>query len=114
MTTSYIRVGDREILTDSEGYLVDPGDWSEAFAKAEADREDLELSEEPWELILFLREHYATHGAQATVRDMVRHFRGAWGAEMGNNRHLHDLFPRGSPQKQGNRLAGLLRTKGEH
>jgi len=29
-------------------------------------------------------------------------------------RFLRDLFPIGGPQKQGNRLAGLLRTKGEH
>jgi tRNA 2-thiouridine synthesizing protein E len=114
MTTRCIRVGGREVLTDGEGYLVDPGDWSEAFAKAQAAREGLELREEHWALIRFLREHYATHGTQATVRDMVRNFRGVWGPNKGNNRYLHDLFPRGGPQKQGNRLAGLLRTKGEH
>jgi cobyrinic acid a,c-diamide synthase len=34
--------------------------------------------------------------------------------ERGNNHHLHEIFPVGGPQKQGNRLAGLLRTKGEH
>jgi tRNA 2-thiouridine synthesizing protein E len=45
---------------------------------------------------------------------MVRHFRNVWNAEKGSNRYLHGLFPRGGPQKQGNRLAGLLRTKGEH
>jgi len=45
---------------------------------------------------------------------MVKHFSEKWGAEPGSNRHLHDMFPRGGPQKQGNRLAGLLRTKGEH
>ncbi len=31
-----------------------------------------------------------------------------------SNRYLHQIFPNGGPQKQGNRLAGLLRTKGEH
>ena len=45
---------------------------------------------------------------------MIRHFAQAWGPERGNNHYLHDLFPVGGPQKQGNRLAGLLRTKGEH
>ena len=49
-----------------------------------------------------------------TVRDMIRHFRRVWGAEKGANRYWHKLFPRGGPQKQGNRLTGLLRTKGEH
>ncbi len=51
---------------------------------------------------------------QAQVRVMIKHFTQVWGPERGSNHHLHDLFPRGGPQKQGNRLAGLLRTKGEH
>ena len=46
--------------------------------------------------------------------DMIRHFSEAWGPQRGSNHHLHEMFPRGGPQKQGNRLAGLLRTKGEH
>lgn len=114
MSTRILAVGDREVLTDSEGYLVDPGDWSEAFARSQAAQEGLELTAEHWELIRFLRTHYARHGTQAIVRDMIRHFRNAWGAEKGTSRYLHKLFPRGGPQKQGNRLAGLLRTKGEH
>ena len=114
MTTRAVQVGGREILTDGEGYLVDPGDWSEGFARAQAALEGLELNAEHWEVIRFLREHFARHGTQMSVRDMVRHFRSVWGAERGSNGYLHKLFPRGGPQKQGNRLAGLLRTKGEH
>jgi tRNA 2-thiouridine synthesizing protein E len=45
---------------------------------------------------------------------MVKHFRDAWGPERGNSRYLHDIFPMGGPQKQGNRLAGIRKTKGEH
>jgi tRNA 2-thiouridine synthesizing protein E len=114
MSTDRVMVEGREVLTDSEGYLVDPGDWSEGFARAQAQKEGLRLGEEHWQLIRFLRAHDERHGAQATVRDMIRHFRRVWGPSKGNNRYLHDLFPRGGPQKQGNRLAGLLRTKGEH
>jgi tRNA 2-thiouridine synthesizing protein E len=114
MTTRGVKVGDREVLTDGEGYLVDPRDWSEEFARAEAALEGLALTAEHWEVIRLLREHYARHGVQMTVRGMIRHFRSLWGADKGSNRYLHRLFPRGGPQKQGNRLAGLLRTKGEH
>jgi len=114
MTMRRIQAGDREVLTDSEGYLVDPGDWSEGFVRAQAELEGLELNAERWEVIRFLRAYYAEHGTQAAVRNRVRHFRGVWNAEKGSNRYLHGLFPRGGPQKQGNRLAGLLRTKGEH
>ncbi len=114
MQTRSLRINGREVETDSEGYLVDLGDWSEGFVRAQAEREDLELSDENWEVIRFLRDFYEKHQVQANVREIIKHFRKVWGPERGSNRHLHAIFPRGGPQKQGNRLAGLLRTKGEH
>ena len=112
--TRWLDVEGRSIETDSEGYLVDRGDWSEAFARALAEREGIELTAEHWEVIRFLRDYFAEHGVQAQVRVMIRHFSRIWGSELGMNHRLHEMFPRGGPQKQGNRLAGLLRTKGEH
>lgn len=100
-------------MTDSEGYLVNPDDWSEAFVRQLAAVEGLQLTSEHWEIIRFQRNWYANHGKQATVRDMIKSFRDLWDGERGSNRYLHQLFPRGGPQKQGNRLAGLLRSKGE-
>jgi tRNA 2-thiouridine synthesizing protein E len=114
MQTRGLRVAGRDILTDSEGYLVDLSEWSEDFVRAQAEVEALPLAAEHWEVIRFLRDHFEQHGIQAQVRDIIRHFRQVWGQERGNNHYLHRLFPRGGPQKQGNRLAGLLRTKGEH
>jgi len=114
MITHKIIVNGDEILTDSEGYLVNPADWSEEFARALAKQEGLSLDHERWEVIRFQRNWYAKYGQQASVRDMVKHFRKLWGCDKGCNHYLHQLFPRGGPQKQGNRLAGLLRTKGEH
>ena len=114
MMTRHIHVNGREILMDSEGYLVNPADWSEAFARQLAEYEGLQLDSEKWEVIRYLRDSYAKHDQQASVRDMIKHFRHLWGCDKGCNLYLHRLFPRGGPQKQGNRLAGLLRTKGEH
>ncbi len=114
MTTRSIEINGEEILTDSEGYLVNPDDWSEAFVREQAKQEGLELNSEHWEIIRFQRDWYAKNAKQATVRDMIKHFRELWGKEKGSNNYLHEIFPRGGPQKQGNRLAGLLRTKGEH
>lgn len=111
---SSVRVEGRDIETDSEGYLLDRNDWSEEFAKALAKQEGLELGDEHWQIIRFLRAYYQEHAVQPQVRVMIKHFTQLWGAEHGNNHYLHELFPRGGPQKQGNRLAGLLRTKGEH
>ena len=114
MTTRSLKVNGKEVLTDSEGYLVDLNDWSEDFVRAEAEYEGLSLTSEHWEIIRFLRDFYEQKNVQCTVRDMIKHFRKVWGEEKGSNRYLHEIFPRGGPQKQGNRLAGLLRTKGEH
>jgi tRNA 2-thiouridine synthesizing protein E len=114
MTTRTIEVDGKTVETDGEGYLVNPADWSEAFVRVLAAAEGLELTARHWVVIRFLREHFRRRGTQASVRDMVRHFRAEWGPEQGSSAALHRLFPNGGPQKQGNRLAGLLRTKGEH
>ncbi len=112
--TRSVEVDGREVLTDQEGYILDMDEWSEGFARALAAREGLELTGEHWEVIRFIRAYYEEHGVQAPVRDMVKHFRAVWGPAKGNSRYLHDLFPLGGPQKQGNRLAGMRKTKGEH
>ncbi len=91
-----------------------PHRWSEAFVQALAREEGLALTDEHWQVIRYLREYFHEHGVQAQVRVMIKHFAQRWGPARGNNHYLHDLFPIGGPQKQGNRLAGLLRTKGEH
>src|SRR5574341_389854 len=105
-----LKAAGREIRTDSEGYLCCLDDWSEDFARALARQEGLTLTDEHWQVVRFLRAYYQEHGVQAQVRVMIRHFAKEWGPQRGNNHYLHEIFPRGGPQKQGNRLAGLLRT----
>ena len=109
-----VMVNGHAVATDVEGYIKDLNDWSEDFAQAQAQAEHLELTEAHWQVIAYLRAYFEEHRVQAQVRAMIWHFAKAWGPERGNNHHLHELFPIGGPQKQGNRLAGLLKTKGEH
>jgi tRNA 2-thiouridine synthesizing protein E len=114
LSTCKLMVDGQEVLTDQEGYILDMDAWSEGFARAQAAKEGLILTEDHWDVIRFIRAYYEEHNVQAQVRDMIRHFREAWGPERGNNHHLHDMFPIGGPQKQGNRVAGIRKTKGEH
>jgi tRNA 2-thiouridine synthesizing protein E len=107
-------VNGQPIATDSEGYLKNLDDWSEDFVRVQAEAENLTLTEAHWQVIAYLRAYFEEHRVQAQVRAMIWHFAQIWGTELGNNHHLHTLFPVGGPQKQGNRLAGLLKTKGEH
>ncbi|MEA3277874.1 MAG: TusE/DsrC/DsvC family sulfur relay protein [Pseudomonadota bacterium] len=105
----------KQIATDQEGYIQDMGEWSEGFAIAIAEKEGITLTDEHWEVIRYIREYYDEHHVQAQVLDMIKHFEKKWGKERGNNKYLHKLFPTGGgPQKQGNRIAGIRRTKGEH
>lgn len=112
--SKWILVSGVPVHTDGEGYLKNLEDWSPDFAMALAREEGLTLTDQHWEVIQYLRDYYAEHNVQAQVRAMVKHFSEKWGDEMGSNRRLHDMFPKGGPQKQGNRLAGLMRTRGEH
>ena len=112
--TRKLMVDGHEVLTDPEGYILDMDAWSESFALAQAASEGLALTDEHWQVIRFIREYYEERNVQAQVRDMVMHFREVWGPEKGNSRYLHDIFPMGGPQKQGNRIAGVRKTKGEH
>ena len=48
-------VGERRVETDAEGFLIDPADWDEAVAEAIAAREGVELTDEHWAVIRFMR-----------------------------------------------------------
>ncbi|GMQ87275.1 MAG: sulfurtransferase TusE [Gammaproteobacteria bacterium] len=109
-----MRVNGKDILCDGEGYLLDLDAWSEDYVITAAEREGLELTDEHWQVVHFIRDFHEKHGVQAPVRDMIKHFRTAWGKEKGNSSYLHQIFPKGGPQKQGNRLAGVRKPKGEH
>lgn len=112
--TKTIMVDGRPVMTDAEGYIQNMEEWSEGFAEALAAEEGIVLTDEHWDVIRYIREYYEEHNVQAQVRTMIKHFANQWGPERGNNRYLHDIFPMGGPQKQGNRLAGIRKTKGEH
>ncbi len=109
-----ILVDGREVPVDSEGYLINLDDWSEGFVRILAREENLALTDEHWQVVRFIRDYYQQHRVQPQVRVMIKHFTEQWGAQKGSNHYLHEIFPKGGPQKQGNRLAGIRRTKGEH
>ena len=114
MQTKTTVVGGKEILLDGEGYLLDLDEWSEEFVSVRAKEEGLELTDEHHDVIKFIRHYYEQKNVQAPVRDMIKHFKKTWGKDKANTRYLHDIFPLGGPQKQGNRLAGVRKPKGEH
>jgi cobyrinic acid a,c-diamide synthase len=112
--TRKLLINGKPISTDAEGYLRNLNDWSEDFVTVQAQHEQLTLQDRHWQIIRFLRSYFDEHRVQAQVRTMIKHFAPLWPDQPAMNHYLHELFPVGGPQKQGNRLAGLLKTKGEH
>ena len=104
-------VGGKTIEADANGYLVNLDDWSKEVAEAIAASEEVTLSERAWEIIDYLREEYFTNnGNQPNERNMVKHFKSAWGDSSLNAKSLYEHFPRG-PAKQASKIAGLPETK---
>ncbi|EGK5252324.1 sulfurtransferase TusE [Salmonella enterica] len=96
----------KEISTDSEGYLKETTQWSEALAVAIAANEGIELSAEHWEVVGFVREFYLEFNTSPAIRMLVKAMANKFGEEKGNSRYLYRLFPKG-PAKQATKIAGL-------
>ena len=95
-----------EIETDSEGYLKDTTQWSEAMADVIAAQEGITLAVEHWEVVRFVREFYLEFNTSPAIRMLVKAMANKFGAEKGNSRYLYRLFPKG-PAKQATKIAGL-------
>ena len=93
--------------TADSGSQSAPGssDWSEDVARAIAAKEELELTDEHWAVIHFLRQHYEREGVPPNGRALLRSLEHAFEAS-GGRKILYRLFPQG-PVAQGCRIAGL-------
>ena len=91
--------------SDLEGHMSDLEHWSPLVANQLATLEGLVLSDEHWEIIIYLRERYRTHGNADSARVILHELEEGFSA--GNGRaYLYKLFPAG-PVSQGSRMAGL-------
>lgn len=96
-----------EQQVDEEGYLVDPASWSEDFAREAAARETIELTEDHWLVIRFMRQWLDQHQVAPDVRHVIKHLGEQTGA--GRNR-VFELFPYGYVQ-QACKIAGMRRPR---
>lgn len=106
-----IEVSGKTIEVDEEGYLTNLSDWNEEVAKTLADQDSLELTENHWEVITFLREYYDEYQIAPAVRVLTKAIGKKLGKDKGNSKYLYELFPYG-PGKQACRFAGLPKPTG--
>lgn len=101
-----LRVDGVVLATTDEGFLCDASLWHEKVAIALAQVEQLELSAEHWEIVLFIRDYYQQYKHLPNARMFVSAVRKRFGEDKGNSRYLQKLFPQG-PLKYACKIAGL-------
>ena len=104
--TGTLSIGERVLETDHQGYLRRLEDWDEDVARAMARADDIELDENHWEVLYFLKEYYAQYQLAPPVRILTKAIAKRLGKDKGSSRYLYRLFPQG-PAKQACRYAGL-------
>ncbi len=67
-----IEVNGKTYETDEEGYLTDINEWNEDVAKILAEQENINMSEQHWEVINFLREYYNEFQIAPAVRVLTK------------------------------------------
>ena len=100
-----IALAGKEYEVDEDGFLQDPGLWSDVIATGLADQEGITaLTEEHWKVIRFLREYYLKFGVAPMIRKLTK--------DTGFSlKHIYELFPTG-PAKGACKLAGLPKPTG--
>jgi len=100
----------KALPVDDEGYLIDPAQWNEQVAEELARRERIDLSEEHWAVIRFMREYYERRQIAPDARHVIKHLAEVKGAGSKGRNDLFVLFPYGYV-KQACKIAGMRRPR---
>jgi tRNA 2-thiouridine synthesizing protein E len=101
-----LEVNGKSIETDANGNLTDPGAWDEDVARALAAEDNIELTQEHFDVLNYLRTEYLENGGEQPMeRAINKGMSKIWGRKV-TSKDLYVLFPL-APSKQGNKIAGL-------
>lgn len=105
------QVNGHTIEHDEEGYITNLSDWSIELANEIARTENIEMTDEHWEVVNFLRQYYEEYQIAPAVRVLIKAIKKSMGPDKGNNKYMYELFPYG-PAKQACKIAGLPKPTG--
>ena len=96
---------------DEEGYIQDISLWTRELAELIARGENIDMTDDHWEVVNFLRDYYEEYQIAPAVRILTKAIKKTMGPDKGNSRYLYELFPYG-PAKQACKIAGLPKPTG--
>jgi tRNA 2-thiouridine synthesizing protein E len=94
------------IGADEEGFLTEISGWTRDLALQIAQRENILMSDDHWEVVNYLRAYYLEYQIAPGMRVLTKAIRNTLGANKGNSKYLYELFPEG-PIRQACKIAGL-------
>ena len=65
-------VNETTINADEEGYITDMGSWSKDLADTIAVTEKIDMSDDHWEVVNFLRDYYEEYQIAPAVRVLTK------------------------------------------
>jgi tRNA 2-thiouridine synthesizing protein E len=96
---------------DEEGYLLDISVWNKGLAGLIAEDENINMNDDHWEVVNFLRDYYEEYQIAPAIRVLTKAVKKSLGEDKGNSKYLYELFPYG-PAKQACKIAGLPKPTG--
>jgi tRNA 2-thiouridine synthesizing protein E len=110
-----LQVKGKKLKLDDDGYLQNWEDWDEDVAVILArdtrfSNKPIELTEEHWKIIRYIRSHYIKYGVAPPIRMVVKQAQKDIGPHV-DLQYIHKLFPQGLA-KDACRIAGLPRPTG--
>ncbi len=104
-----LEVNGRDIETDVQGFLQHTEEWSEGFAKEQAEADGIKLYNDHWELIYYFREYSEEHMTNPTMHTLIQNLgkkTKSFHEKKAYEKHIYSLFPR-DPVHEICKLAGL-------
>jgi tRNA 2-thiouridine synthesizing protein E len=103
--TTITPTGGLTVDVDAEGFLRDPGQWTEELAVAIAAEDGIaHLTDRHWQVVRFMRTTYLETGTAPTIRTLGK----ASGVPI---KELYALFPKG-PAKLAAKIGGIPKPRG--
>ncbi|MCP4231925.1 MAG: TusE/DsrC/DsvC family sulfur relay protein [bacterium] len=100
-----MKIGDKDINLDNDGFMLEPKTWDDEIAKAIAADEGIEeMSKDHWAIVNFIRDYWKENDMAPPVRLICE--------ELGVGvRQIYKLFTSG-PARGACRVAGLPKPDG--
>jgi TusE/DsrC/DsvC family sulfur relay protein len=96
---------------DEQGYLVNPEDWTAELARQLAREESLQLEDDHWLVIDFIRDQFDQHQVTPDIRHAAKFLAGQTGLDKKSGKaRIFELFPYGYV-KQACKIAGMRRPR---